>query len=164
MYKLARAGKDVERKPRPITIYELELVDWTPPNLQIRVVCSTGTYIRSLAHDIGEMLSCGGHITVLRRTAVGEFKSSDAISLEALAAQVSQDVFFATDQAVINLPRIDANEAETEALLMGQFIPCLSDDPEETLARVYSPTGEFFGILLRQGDVWRPKKMFPPES
>jgi tRNA pseudouridine55 synthase len=164
MYKLARAGKDVERKPRPITIYELELVDWSPPNLQLRVVCSTGTYIRSLAFDIGESLGCGGHITVLRRTAVGEFKSSDAISLEELASQVSQDVFFATDQAVINLPRIDANEAETQALLMGQFIPCVTDDPEASLARVYDPTGEFFGILLRQGDVWRPKKMFPPES
>lgn len=164
MYKLARAGKDVERKPRPVTIYELDLLDWTPPNLQLRVVCSTGTYIRSLAYDIGETLSCGGHITVLRRTAVGEFNSSDAISLEDLAAQVSQDVFFATDQAVINFPRIDANEAETQALLMGQFIPCLTDEPEASLARVYNPTGEFFGILLHQGEVWRPKKMFPPES
>lgn len=164
MYKLARAGKDVERKPRPVTIYELDLLDWTPPNLQLRVVCSTGTYIRSLAYDIGETLGCGGHITVLRRTAVGEFNSSDAISLEDLAAQVSQDVFFATDQAVINFPRIDANEAETQALLMGQFIPCLTDEPEASLARVYNPTGEFFGILLRQGEVWRPKKMFPPES
>ena len=164
MYKLARAGKDVERKPRPVTIYELDLVNWSPPNLELRVVCSTGTYIRSLAHDIGETLACGGHITVLRRTAVGEFNSSDAITLDELAAQVSQDVFFATDQAVINLPRIDANDAETEALLMGQFIPCQSDEPEEALARVYDPTGEFFGILMRQGDVWRPKKMFPPES
>ena len=164
MYKLARAGKDVERKPRPVTIYELDLVDWTPPNLQLRVVCSTGTYIRSLAYDIGETLGCGGHITVLRRTAVGEFNISDAITLDELAAQVSQDVFFATDQAVINLPRIDANDAETEALLMGQFIPCLTTEPEEALARVYDPTGEFFGILMRQGEVWRPKKMFPPES
>ena len=101
---------------------------------------------------------------MLRRTAVGEFKSSAAISLDDLAAQVSQDVFLATDQAVINLPRIDANEAETQALLMGQFIPCLTDDPEDALARVYDPTGEFFGILRRQGEVWRPKKMFPPES
>ncbi len=89
MYKLARAGKDVERKPRPVTIYELDLIDWTPPNLELRVVCSTGTYIRSLAYDMGETLGCGGHITVLRRTAVGEFKIADAISLEDLAAQAS---------------------------------------------------------------------------
>lgn len=164
MYKLARAGKEVEAKPRPVTIYALELLDWTPPNLQLRVVCATGTYIRSLAHDIGEQLACGGHITVLRRTAVGEFRVEDAISLDALTNEMCQDVLFASDQAVIDMPRLDADEAETQALLLGQRIPSLPGQPKEGLVRVYDPAGEFFGILLREGDVWRPKKMFPPES
>jgi tRNA pseudouridine55 synthase len=164
MYKLARAGKEVEAKPRPITIYALDLLDWTPPNLHLRVVCSTGTYIRSLAHDIGERLACGGHITVLRRTAVGEFQIEDAVSLAELTTDKCQEALFASDQAVINLPRLDADEAETQALLLGQRIPCLPNQPKEGLARVYDPAGEFFGILLREGEVWRPKKMFPPGS
>ena len=123
MYKLARQGKEVERKPRPVTIYELDLLDWTPPFLQLRVVCSTGTYIRSLAHDIGERLGCGGHITVLRRTAVGDFDISDAVSLETLADEDWQAHCLPSDQAVINLLRHDATEAETKALLFGQNIP-----------------------------------------
>ena len=164
MYKLARQGKDVERKPRPVTIYELELLDWTPPNLQLRVVCSTGTYIRSLAYDIGEILGCGGHITVLRRTAVGEFHISSSVSLAALSPDNWQSFCLPGDQAVTNLPRLDANEEETHALLLGQRILATSGQPEESLVRAYDPVGEFFGILLREEDLWRPKKMFPPQS
>jgi len=163
MYKLAREGKAVEAKSRPVTIYTLALLDWAPPNLQLRVVCSTGTYIRSLAHDIGEQLACGGHITVLRRTAVGEFQAANAISLAVLTPEMCQDALFASDQAVIHLARLDADEAETRALLLGQRIPSSPGQPQETLVRVYDPAGKFFGILLREGEVWRPKKMFPPE-
>ncbi|MBE2220060.1 MAG: tRNA pseudouridine(55) synthase TruB [Anaerolineae bacterium] len=164
MYKLARAGKDVERKPRPVTIYELDLLDWTPPFLQLRVVCSTGTYIRSLAHDIGERLGCGGHITVLRRTAVGTFNITDAVSLDTLQAEDWQSFCLPSDQAVANLLRIDASKTETEALLMGQQIPCATAQAEGSLARVYDENGLFFGILHYEDKAWQPKKMFPPES
>ena len=164
MYKLARAGKEVELKPRPVTIYELDLLEWKPPFLQLRIVCSTGTYIRSLAHDIGELLGCGGHITLLRRTAVGEFQISDAVSLDTLTSENWQSFSFPADQAVTNLPRLDANEAETEALLLGQQIPRLPEQPPDSLVCVYNTNGQFFGILLRENDVWQPKKMFPPES
>lgn len=164
MYKLARAGKDVERKPRPVTIYELALLNWAPPNLQLRVVCSTGTYIRSLAHDIGEMLSCGGHITVLRRTAVGEFTLSDAVTLDTLASDDWKSFCLPSDEAVTNLLRVDASEAETAALLMGQQIPCSTVQSADALARVYDNQGQFFGILQYENNAWRPKKMFPPES
>ncbi len=164
MYKLARQGKEVERRPRPVTIYKLDLLDWTPPFLKLHVVCSTGTYIRSLAHDIGQRLGCGGHITELRRTAVGDFAVSDAVSLETLAAYEWQSFCFPSDQAVSNLPRLDTSETETNALLMGQRIPVMPAQPKETLVRAYDPDGHFFGILLREEKSWRPKKMFPPES
>jgi len=164
MYKLARAGKDVERKPRPVTIYALDLVDWTPPNLQLRVICSTGTYIRSLAHDIGDFLGCGGHITVLRRTAVGDFNISDAVSLETLQAEEWESFCLPSDEAVTILPRLNASQEETKALLLGQRIPYSPEQPQESPVRVYDPLSQFFGILLREDDMWRPKKMFPPES
>lgn len=164
MYKLARQGKEVERKPRPVSIYELDLLDWTPPFLQLHIVCSTGTYIRSLAHDIGEMLDCGGHITVLRRTAVGDFNIADAVSLETLQSDGWESSCLPSDQAVTNLLRVDASEAETAALLLGQQIPCATEQLEDSLARVYDETGQFFGILQYKENVWQPKKMFPPES
>ncbi|PID87212.1 MAG: tRNA pseudouridine(55) synthase TruB [Chloroflexi bacterium] len=164
MYKLARQGKEVARKPRLITIYELNLLDWTPPFLQLNVVCAAGTYIRSLAHDIGERLGCGGHITELRRTAVGNFNSSDAVSLENLTAHNWQSFCYPGDQAISYLPKLDASEAEVTALLLGQQIPISPQHPTETLVRVYNPNNQFFGILLREKDVWQPKKMFPPET
>lgn len=164
MYKLARQGKEVERKPRPVSIYELDLLNWTPPFLQLHIVCSTGTYIRSLAHDIGEMLDCGGHITVLRRTAVGDFNIADAVSLETLQSDGWESSCLPSDQAVTNLLRVDASEAETAALLLGQQIPCATEQLEDSLARVYDETGQFFGILQYKENVWQPKKMFPPES
>jgi tRNA pseudouridine55 synthase len=164
MYKLAREGKEVERKPRPVTIYTLDMLDWTPPFLQLHVVCSTGTYIRSLAHDIGEALGCGGHITELRRTAIGSFQIDDAVSLDTLMSENWEPFCLPPDRAVTNLPRLDASEAETKALLLGQQISISSAQPQGMLARAYNAKGEFFGILLREDDAWRPKKMFPPES
>lgn len=164
MYKLARQGKDVEAKPRPVTIYDLQLTAWEPPFLKLQVSCSTGTYIRSLAHDIGEALGCGGHIVELRRMAVGDFKIDDAITLDDLTSANWESLCLPADQAVLNLPRLDANVDETKALLLGQRISVSSDLPTGCQARVYDPTGKFFGILLREDAMWRPKKMFPPES
>ena len=74
MYKLAREGKQVEAPVREVQIYDLELLAWEKPDIRIRVMCSSGTYIRSLAHDLGQSLGCGGHITALRRTAIGDFQ------------------------------------------------------------------------------------------
>lgn len=90
LYELAREGKEVERKARDITIYEIEVLKEEHPEYEIRVVCSKGTYIRTLCHDIGERLGCGGVMTQLTRTAVGEFGIEDAYplsKLEQLAAQ-----------------------------------------------------------------------------
>jgi tRNA pseudouridine55 synthase len=164
MYKLARQGKEIVRKTRPVTIYELDLLDWSPPYLQVQVVCSTGTYIRSLAHDIGAMLGCGGHITMLRRTAVGGFTVADAVPLAELTPEICQKALIASDQAIRQLPRLNANEVETNALLLGQQIPFSPGQPEAELVRVYNTNGCFFGILLREENAWQPKKMFPPES
>ena len=81
-YELARKGKTVELKPQQITINHLELLSFTPPDLTIQVECSKGTYIRSLARDIGISLKSGGHLTGLRRTRIGPHRVDQAISIE----------------------------------------------------------------------------------
>ena len=78
LYELARAGKEVKPEPRPVTIYEVKLLRFTLPEVELEVACSTGTYIRSLAHDIGQALGCGAHLSGLRRTAIGAFNVADA--------------------------------------------------------------------------------------
>lgn len=84
LYKLARQGQVVERKAREIVIHSLELLSFTPPFVSFRVVCSRGTYVRTLADDMGELLGCGGALKGLRRTASGPFAISSAVSLEGL--------------------------------------------------------------------------------
>jgi tRNA pseudouridine55 synthase len=82
VYELARAGKSVELSPRPVEIKEFEITGFAIPEISFRVVCSTGTYIRSLAHDLGQLIGCGAHLTQLTRTRIGQFKLADAWSVE----------------------------------------------------------------------------------
>jgi tRNA pseudouridine55 synthase len=79
---MARKGKEVNLKAKILVIDEIELMEYSPESITLRIVCSKGTYIRALARDIGEALSSGGHLTALRRTRVGEIKVEDCFSLE----------------------------------------------------------------------------------
>lgn len=82
LYKLARQGKEIEREPRPVVIHALELLRFEPPELDLRIRCGKGTYVRTLAHDLGESLGCGAHLSALRRTGSGQFKVADAVDVE----------------------------------------------------------------------------------
>lgn len=84
LYKLARQGKTIEREPRPVTIHELEILRWAPPVVGLRVRCGKGTYVRTLAHDLGESLGCGAHLSALRRTRSGSFSVEDAVTVDTL--------------------------------------------------------------------------------
>jgi tRNA pseudouridine55 synthase len=86
-YELARRGQDIELTPRPITVSELS-VTYTAPEVHFKIVCSTGTYIRSLAHDLGQELGCGGHLTVLTRTRIGEFELKEAVTMQEFQQQI----------------------------------------------------------------------------
>jgi tRNA pseudouridine55 synthase len=88
LYELARQGKEVKREPRKVTISIFEIDTKELPLVHFRVVCSTGTYIRSLADDFGRALGCGGHLSALRRTRIGEFSVEDALSLTTFEEQV----------------------------------------------------------------------------
>ncbi len=84
LYKLARKGQTVEREPRFIHIYQFELLRWESPELDFRVGCSKGTYVRTLVHDVGHRIGCGAHLISLRRTAIERFQIGNAVSLAAL--------------------------------------------------------------------------------
>lgn len=92
LYRLARKGQTVEREPRLVHVYSFKLLGFTPPSVQFRVSCTRGTYVRTLAHDIGEALGCGAHLTALRRTASGSFSVDDAVPLDELLDMPVADI------------------------------------------------------------------------
>ncbi len=90
LYELARRGVEVEREPKKVTVFAVDLLEWTLPDVTVDVRCSAGTYVRVLAQDVGEALGCGGHLHRLRRTAAGPFRDEDAVTLETLEADVNE--------------------------------------------------------------------------
>lgn len=89
LYSLARKGETIEREPRRVFVEEFEIIDFSPPVVKFRVLCSKGTYIRVLAHDMGQILGCGAWLSSLRRTAIGEFRVDDAVTIESF-----KDIYF----------------------------------------------------------------------
>lgn len=150
LYELAREGEEVEREARPVTVHELDLIDFIIgpfPQAVIRVVCSKGTYIRSLADDIAQSLGSRAHLTALRRTRVGEIKVDDGLSLDQLEEWESNllDPF----RAVADLDLWQASAAEEEAVRSGRRLP-LPDgvgpwaiiDQDQQLLAVYRQQGD----------------------
>lgn len=161
LYKLARQGKmDVERPYRAVTIHELTLLRWEPPFLSLRIGCSSGTYIRSLGHDLGEALDCGGHLSALRRLAVGDFGIETAVPLDDLSPENIALHLLPPDTAVRHLPRLDLPETAAADILQGKPIP-KTDAPTAELVRAYGPDGQFLGVVSGAGSQWRARKMFP---
>jgi tRNA pseudouridine55 synthase len=161
LYKHARRGEVLPRPPRRVTIYELELLAWESPDLQVKVVCSTGTYIRSLAHDLGQELGCGGHVRALRRTAVGRFVVADAVALGDLSAANWPAFLLPPDAAVSHLPALTLTAEEARDLLFGRQVEARSGQPEAGLARAYAPDGDFIGLVTAGDGRWKPEKLFP---
>ncbi len=164
LYKLARQGKEVARKTRQVTIAELSILAWDTPHLTVRVTCSSGTYIRSLAHDLGEVLGCGGHITKLRRMAVGDFAVNTAVSLNDLSPENITSYLLPLDTAVSHLRRLDLTKQDSDDLLQGKQITSQSPQPPQTLVRAYNPQAQFIGVVTATDDGWRAKKMFHPQD
>lgn len=166
-YELARRGEAVDLEPRPIEIFSLDLVEWAPPFLTLDVHCSAGTYIRSLAHDLGQALHCGAFITALRRTASGHFGVDEAVTLEDLRATfISRDwrrlVRPADSVLPDGWPAVHLTEQGTRDILHGQSVP---QDPAHSGAewgRAYDTAGEFLAIVRADPNagVWRPHKVF----
>lgn len=140
LYRLARRGEEVERAPREVRIAQLEVLECAPPRLVLRVVCSKGTYIRTLAEDIGEALGCGAHLAGLRRTGSGRFRVEDARGLDAL----DEDCVLPLPALVEGLARVELTGAQEVRLRQGQALQ-ISGLPIG-LCAVVRPDGGVIGL------------------
>jgi tRNA pseudouridine55 synthase len=125
LYALARAGREVPRAPRRIRVHELQLLGFTADELELRVRCSKGTYVRTLVEDIGRALGCGAHLGALRRTRSGGFAVEDATTLEQLqrdAAPARDARLLPVERLLAGLPRIDLPAAQAERFVRGQSL------------------------------------------
>ncbi len=163
LYKLARRGIKVELKPRSVQIYEIELLDWAPPCLTIKVVCSAGTYIRALARDLGERLGCGAHLAHLIRLASGRFTLREAVSLEELTRAFERGnwrkLLRPLDDALVDLPAMVVNEEVEKRIRQGQQV---EGEGPPGLCRAYSTDGRLVAILKydQRTGLWQPKRVF----
>ena len=177
LYELARAGIEVERKARPVTIHSIEIVDLaladTPPRATVRVACSKGTYIRVLAEDIGERLGCGAHLSGLRRERVGALEIDDAISLSALEAMAPAERrarLAPADALLAGLPRVDLDPAAAARFRNGQRLPEAAlpltrpaADAAPARVRVYADN-RLLGLALWRNRVLAPLRLVALES
>lgn len=164
LYELARAGQTVQRKPRSVCISELALVDWSPPHFTLELACSAGTYVRSLAHDLGATLGTGAHLTALTRTVSGVFLVEDAVSPDqVLDTPDWQELLVPPATAMPHLPSLGVDAAMRTHLLQGRPVSCRATDPEVALAQAQGQEGVLLAIVERDGGSWRPRKVFPPQ-
>jgi tRNA pseudouridine55 synthase len=164
LYKLARAGKAVETAPRPVHIYRIELVTWEPPFAGLEVECGKGTYVRSLAHDLGAALGTGALLQELTRTRVGPFAIERAVTIDQLRAEFEtgawQERLLCADEVLLDWPAAILG-AESERRLrngMAAQVTELRSGPRQ--ARVYTAAGDFLGVVRREAPGrWRPAKL-----
>lgn len=163
-YDLARSGEEVELAPRKINVYNLELLEWASPEAVIDVYCSSGTYVRSLAHDVGEDLGCGAHLIGLRRTKSGRFSLRDAVPLSKLRDAFEKGNWYQylipAAEALSEWPAVELTSQEVDAIRHGNRIP--ADASIGNQARGVSEQGELVALmeLVAESSEWKPKKVF----
>ncbi|WP_303818927.1 tRNA pseudouridine(55) synthase TruB [Actinobacillus minor] len=167
LYEYARAGITVEREARPITIFELKFIAYEAPFLTLEVHCSKGTYIRTLVDDLGKVLGCGAHVTILRRLAVADYPIAAMMNYADLQNMVENQpldvldkLLLPMDTAVSNLPKINLNEQQTKAVGFGQRVKFENVEQIYGLVRLFSNTAQFLGVAeITADDVIRPNRM-----
>lgn len=172
LYELAREGKTIERKARPVTLYELTILDMDLPRVRIRIACSKGTYIRSLCRDIGDKLGCGGCMEELIRTRVGHFLIENALTLDQVEALAKKEriseVLEPVDHVFTSCPSVYALEEDRKLVWNGN--PLTEDrielseqaKKEGQWIRLYDDEEHFIGIYQYDSEQKRikPVKMF----
>lgn len=160
LYKLAYEGIEIEREPRKITIYKLKLLGHSREFLKLDVSCSKGTYIRTLAEDIGKQLNCGAHVSALRRTETGPFTETQMIELSLLEELAKQGMealdkkLLCIDAALVNLPAIELVATVSDYLCDGQAV-IVPHAPTSGMLRIYTEKRAFIGVgeVLEDGRV-----------
>jgi tRNA pseudouridine55 synthase len=165
LYKLARQGKTVETPRRAIEIYSIALREVSLPDIEIDIHCGKGTYIRSLAHDLGRALGCGAHLTALTRTASGPFTLEEAHSLDELAAafadHYAEKYLLPIDEALLQFQAVVVDAMTVKGIQQGKALVC-GREYASPLLRAYSASGDLIALLERGrgSDEWKPKKVF----
>ena len=164
-YEMARKGEEVKLEPRIINVFSLEVLEWMPPEVVIDVYCSSGTYVRSLANDLGEELGCGAHLIGLRRTKSGRFTLRDAIPLRRL-----QETFDAGDwynhlipaaEALGDWPMVELDGDQVELVRHGHRV-IAAVDVTSGWVRGVSQQGDLVALMeyVADSDEWQPRKVF----
>jgi tRNA pseudouridine55 synthase len=163
-YEMAREGEEVNLEPRVIQVYSLELLEWDPPEAVVDVFCSSGTYVRSLANDLGNALGVGAHLVGLRRTKSGRFTLRDAVPLRRL-----QEAFVAGDwykylipaaEALADWPMVELDGDQVELVRHGHRVQ--ADSGSKGWARGVSEQGDLVALLEvdEESNEWQPRKVF----
>ena len=170
LYKLAHQGIEVERKSRKISIFSLDLLRYADNSLEVKVHCSKGTYIRTLAEDIGEVLGCGAHLSALRRIQTGPFSMEQVVTLPELE-QLADDGFaaldarlLATETALKDWQEVSLSENSSYYLRQGQAVQ-VPQAPSSGWVKIFADGGEFLGIgqIMADGRV-APKRLINLEQ
>ena len=165
LYEYARAGIEIERPPRKVTIRALALIECDPPRVVLDVQCSAGTYIRTLAQDIGAVLGCGAHLTALTRTTAGGFTLGQAhtlTELEALEASQRHALLLPADCLVAHLPAIQLDAADAAALCQGRSVPHQTE--HQGLARIYTAAQVFIGLADADAGQLLPRRLIATQQ
>lgn len=163
-YDLARQGEEFELEPRIINVYSLDVLEWAPPEVVIDIYCSSGTYVRSLAHDLGRALGTGAHLIGLRRTKSGRFTLRDAVPLRRLKESFDAGDWYTflipAAEALGDWPMVELDGDEVELIRHGHRVP--SQPGSKGWARGVSQQGDLVALLEfdSESSEWQPRKVF----
>jgi tRNA pseudouridine55 synthase len=163
-YEMAREGEEVDLQPRTIRVYSLEILEWAPPEAVVDVYCSSGTYVRSLANDLGNALGCGAHLVGLRRTKSGRFTLRDAVPLRRLQETFDAGTWYRhlipAAEALADWPMVELNGDEVELVRHGHRVA--AESGAQGWARAVSEQGDLVALMEvdPESNEWQPRKVF----
>lgn len=169
LYELAREGKTVERKSRPVHIHEIQIQEMNLPRVEFTVTCSKGTYIRTLCHDVGEKLGVGGCMEELERIAVGRFHLRDALTLKEIQEMKEEgtleEVLRPVDSVFLQYPKMQVKASCESLAFNGNPLPkkgveVFEGAKEDQIFRLYTESGEFLALYKKTPKDYRIVKMF----
>jgi tRNA pseudouridine55 synthase len=159
-HRRVRRGEEVVLDPVEVTVLDLTLTGIQLPFVHLKVLCSSGTYVRALARDLGRALGVGGHLTALRRTSIGPFSISEASLLPALGDPTAVlGALIPSAPALAHLPAVEVEPAQAARIRQGQFLVLVGNDPPEDVVVRVLLEGELVALASREGDRLRPRKV-----
>lgn len=158
LYAYARKGEDVEIESRRVFIESFECLGVDGDRADFRVVCSGGTYVRSLAHDLGQALGCGAHVVELQRTRVGRFDVDESVEIE----DITGDKLLPLSEALAPMPMVQLNEGQLERVFNGQWVKVLSEPPTNHVA-LLNLDGKVVSVARVERNVLHPQCVLPAE-